>query len=338
MAPHEFKKLLDKYAQGTCSKSEEDFILEWYEKIGKDHQHELREEFQVVIEAKLWSRLQDRMGKSNRHTVDWKKMAAAIAIFLVVGAGTFILSYKYDSVKGTEAELATPVPDLNMISIRNTSFIAEVIKLHDGSEVTLQPQSEIQFPKSFGPDREVYLKGEAFFNVSRDPNHPFLVYSNEVVTRVLGTSFNVKAYADSKNITVAVKTGRVSVYKNLTQTYAGDSNKEVILTPNQQAVYDRSKDEVSKQLVSKPEIVSRSVKEPTMQYDGAQVVKIFGELEEMYGVDIDFDSEVLVNCTLTTSMKEEGLFERIKVICEAIGAQYEVQNTSILIKSEGCNN
>src|SRR5690349_8390382 len=106
MAPHDFKNLLDKYAQGKCTRQEEDFILEWYDKIGNDHQHELPEEYRIVIEARLWSRIQDRMTKSrSRGTLEWRKIAAAVAIFLVAGAVTLILSNKFvGSTAGNDSQ------------------------------------------------------------------------------------------------------------------------------------------------------------------------------------------------------------------------------------------
>ena len=75
-----------------------------------------------------------------------------------------------------------------------------------------------------------------------------------------------------------------------------------------------------------------------MKYDEAPVIKIFQVLEENYGIDIVYDENVLSGCSLTTLMNNEGLFERIKIICEAIGAEYEVNGTDIIIKSTGCNN
>jgi hypothetical protein len=62
-----------------------------------------------------------------------------------------------------------------------------------------------------------------------------------------------------------------------------------------------------------------------MQYDGTPVDKIFMVLEENYGIDIVFDEKVLSACSLTTSMAEEGLYERIEIICQAIGAEYEIR-------------
>jgi transmembrane sensor len=340
MTPQEFKKLLDKFSNGACTPAEEKFILEWYDKIGSDKKHELTEDYRIVVEAKMWSRLQQRLGKPDNHRAfRWAKIAAAITAFALACTAAFFLTDSFRNTQSAEQiqKGTTGVMKGEMISMINTTEIAQTVKLNDGTEVSLKPKSEIQYPRTFGSTREVYLKGEAFFNVKRDTAHPFVVYSNEVVTRVLGTSFIVKAYEGSQDITVSVKTGRVSVSKNSVRTVKNEKN-EVILIPNQKAVYDRLKDEVVRQLVEKPEIVKPAEEQMAMKYDGAQVVKIFDALEELYGVDIEFDQELLKNCALTTTMKEEGLFERIKVICEAIGARYEVQETKILITSEGCNN
>lgn len=339
MIPQEFKRLLDKFSTGACTPAEEKFILEWYEKIGSDKTQDISEDYRIVVEAKMWSRLQQRLGKPDNHRAfRWAKIAAAITVFALAGVGTWMLSNQFGTVPTAQQnQNNTQANGDGLISMVNTSDVPQLVKLHDGTEVSLKPNSEIQYPQAFGSTREVYLKGEAFFNVKRDTAHPFVVYSNEVVTRVLGTSFLVKAYEGSKDITVSVKTGRVSVSKNSIQA-PQHQKQEVILIPNQQAVYDRQKDEVVRQLVERPEIVKPSEDQMAMKYDGASVVKIFDALEELYGVEIAFDEELLKNCVLTTTMKEEGLFERIKVICEAIGARYEVQETKILITSEGCNN
>ena len=66
-------------------------------------------------------------------------------------------------------------------------------------------------------------------------------------------------------------------------------------------------------------------------------MKILDVLMENYGVDIQYDAQKLTNCTLTTSLNNEGLYERINVICKAIGATYEIVDTVIYIESNGCN-
>jgi hypothetical protein len=224
--------------------------------------------------------------------------------------------------------------------IHNRGTIPRKVRLSDGSVVILQPSSEITIADDFGGiNREVRLKGEAFFRVTRDTSKPFVVYSNEVVTRVLGTCFNVRAYESDREITVAVKSGKVSVYAGKSKTSSNHKNhkaKEVILTPNQQIVYHRISEEVFKKLVEKPEIILPNSNLFRMQFENAEVAKIFAVLEENYGVDIRYDKDLLNNCKLTTSMSDEGLYERIEVICKAIGASYSISDAVITIRSNGC--
>jgi hypothetical protein len=153
---------------------------------------------------------------------------------------------------------------------------------------------------------------------------------------VLGTSFNVVAYEGAKEISVAVKTGSVSVAKSKSVVTLEPAGNEVILTPNQEVIYNTMQDLFSKKLVAKPVLI---LEKPTLfetQYDGAPVVKILSVLEQNYGIDIQYDAEALSNCILTTSMAEEGLYERIQIICRAIGAEYEINNANIVINSNGC--
>jgi hypothetical protein len=132
---------------------------------------------------------------------------------------------------------------------------------------------------------------------------------------------------------VAVKTGKVSVSTN---PKVIQHDQEVILTPNQEAVYNSEIMRVTKKLVDDPKIV---LEKPTlfeMKYDGTPVTKIFEVLEANYGVDILYDPDILSNCILTTSMSDEGLYQRIEIICKAIGAEYKVQDAAITIISKGC--
>ena len=86
--------------------------------------------------------------------------------------------------------------------------------LQDGSTVILEPGGEFRYNEKFLNPREVYLSGDAFFEVTKDASRPFLVYANEITTKVLGTSFRIKANQGEKEIVVAVKTGKVSVMAN----------------------------------------------------------------------------------------------------------------------------
>jgi hypothetical protein len=198
----------------------------------------------------------------------------------------------------------------------------------------LKNKSLLKFPQKFQQGkREVFLEGEAFFEVSHNPSSPFMVYANGVITKVLGTSFNVKAYQSDVNVTVSVKTGKVSVYK---QSENSREELQVILTPNQQAVYDKSRDEVSRMLVQEPKIILPRDELIKMHFEDAPVTEIFMAIEKAYGVDILYDEEILSNCSLTTSLLDETLYTRLNIICKAIGASYTIHDTHIEIESTGC--
>ncbi len=262
------------------------------------------------------------------------KLAAAISAIAVIGLGAILFSQKGLPSLHLDA-IASTISGKKVIN-NNTNTIRRVM-MEEGTVITLKPNSSIEYPDRFSNgERRILLKGEAFFDVTRDKSRPFIIAASDVTVKVLGTSFNVIAYEGAKEISVAVKTGKVSVAKSGTFVQPQSDKDEVILTPNQEVVYNTSQELFSKKLVAKPQII---LEKPTLfetQYDGAPVVKILSVLEENYGIDIQCDAEALSNCILTTSMAEEGLYERIQIICRAIGAEYEINNASIIIKSNGC--
>lgn len=338
MQPHQLKDLLDKHARGECTPEEERLIIDWYERIGQGEPLEGDEQEMNVRAEALWESI-------NPHPVIkplWPRLllrSAAVIIPLMAFAAVFMtrdaITQFFTRTASSETKVASDLPAF----YHNESRVSRRIILPDSSEVVLQPASEIRLADHYGSTtRELHLKGEAFFDVTRDPERPFLVYANEVVTRVLGTSFNIKAYEEDKEITVAVKTGKVSVYTNKRQTSGQMAQaKEVVLTPNQQIVYHRFREVVTKKLVEKPEIILPDSKLFRMHFDNAPVAEIFRVLSKNYGVEIRYDANLLRNCRLTTSMSDEGLYERIEVICRAIGASYAVSDdAAITIESKGC--
>lgn len=334
MTSHEFEKLLEKYSRGQCTPAEEDFITQWYNAIDRESRNDLPDDFTARIREGAWVRLNARVARRRgRGFRAVYRVAAVVMALVVVGVCAFFLFADGDT-GGLAADTSFVAPAGWLVRGNDCPEPCAVL-LADGSEVMLQPGSTIRFPEHFAADkREIQLTGEAFFDVRRDTLRPFLVYANEVVTRVLGTSFTITAYTGAKEVTVAVRTGKVSVYKQASGVDSADA--AVILVPNQRAVYNRMNHRVLKALVREPQLV---LDKPTLfatEYDETPVVKILEELEMNYGIDIAFDEGTLNGCMLTTSMSDEGLYERIRIICEAIGARYALEGTSIVITSEGC--
>lgn len=332
MSPAEFKILLDRYFRGECTPEEAAFIEKWYENIESNKSLPSSELDQA--EKQIWASI-----KPERKSIQWSpllKIAAAIALLVAVSAALSLNLFKAAKDESV-AQVTVKQYNQQLVEAQNETAQAQFVSLSDGSVVTLEPKSSIRYPQQFASDkRMVELTGEAFFNVKRDPSKPFLVYSGEIVTKVLGTSFRITAFDDQDEIVVAVKTGKVSVYQKPVSEASAEI-KDVILTPNQQLVYKRAPETLVKQVVPTPTIVSvDSSAYFNMQFDGMPVTEIFDVLEENYGIEIQYDQDVLSACVLTTKMTEEGFYERIEVICKAINAEYTNTDGAVVITGKGC--
>lgn len=331
-------EILEKHARGACTPEEEQFLIEWYNNIGDEKDIDPDIASMSQIRQRIWSRINPL--KFKKQSRSWPYKVAAIIVFPVmvaIGLYTFWPADQHHELAHARKNAVSTFSLLDRVV--NDGPEARRVTLKDGSVITLQRNSEIQYASAFNSKiRAVRLKGEAFFDITPDPNRPFMVYANEVVTKVLGTSFNIRAYDKDEEITVSVKTGRVSVYTKSRHSAGANAppQNEVILTPNQKIVFDRHNEVVSKQLVEEPEIILPESSLFAMQFEGAPVPEILDLLAESYGVDISFDKTLLKNCRLTTSMSDEGLYERIEVICKAIGASYTIEDAVIIITSSGC--
>lgn len=188
--------------------------------------------------------------------------------------------------------------------------------------------------------REVQLTGEAFFDVVKDPGRPFYVYSNNVTTKVLGTSFTVKAFDDNRTIEVAVKTGCVSVYNDKeeehTDTLRTPPNKGVILTPNQKVVYFIKEDHWVTSLVEDP-IPLQDLAPDELIFENTSMDEIVSQLEKQYGIEIVYENEQISKCTFTGDVSALPLFDILNVIGKSISAEYELRGSRILITGKGCH-
>lgn len=212
------------------------------------------------------------------------------------------------------------------------------IRLEDGTMVYLEKGSRLSFPVHFETKRrEVVLSGEAFFEVSKNPAKPFYVYSNELITKVLGTSFRISALENGKQVTVKVQTGRVSVFKQNRIDIADPETKGLLLLPNQQAVFNRTNEVLNRSLVEVPVPIQAQNRLIKRQFDEVKVAEVFEEMEKLFGVEIRYNEDTLSDCILTTTISDDSLYDQLEVICQTIGAAYKEIDAQIIIESKGCN-
>ena len=302
-----------------------------------------------VDEDQIFSQIQAQIESEKtikvRRLTNWVSWAAAAAVLIGV------LLWQFNSPKlnrlnqvayeNNREKALIPLTE----KINNTSKRI-LITLDDGSSIFLNPNSKISYANDFnnGNNREVYLSGEAFFEVAKNPNKPFFVYANELVTKVLGTSFNVRAFADEKDVTVKVRTGKVAVaVAKVSYAQQKISSREldgIILLPNQQAILARQEVRLVKSLVENPAVISKEEFQNPMQqqfiFTAARATDVFKNIKKAYGIDIVFDEELLSQCQFTGNITDESLYEKLDVICKTIEAQYQILDAQIIITAKGC--
>lgn len=291
----------------------------------------------------IWTDIEGDLNNQNQRIlnsvlVGWRAWVAAASLLLSIGFSYYWWRTKSFSVsESTYARLVSETPSTLKELVNNTRSNLTV-PMPDGSKVVLKSNSRLSYNESFtGPVREVYLAGEAFFDVKKNPEKPFLVYANGLIIKVLGTSFQVKAYEKDKQVTVMVKTGRVSVFAHKALKNQDPETNGLVLTPNQKVVFGKEGEHLSRTLVERPTLLLSKQELEHFSFNNAPVSQIFMALEKAYGVDIVFDEEVTATCFLTTSLTNETLFEKLDIICEGIEASYKVVDAQVIISSKGCN-
>ncbi|MCE7039715.1 FecR family protein [Dyadobacter sp. CY312] len=267
-----------------------------------------------------------------RNSLFW----AAASIILCLSLG-----WLYQSNQSGKSDYERLTVTKQLREERNDSKKNKAITLPDGSKIILTPYSKISFPEQFlSEKRVVYLSGEATFDVSKDPKRPFLVYANQLVTKVLGTSFTINARNAANKTTVEVKEGKVSVFRQTDFSEVKDQNalktKGMVITANQKVVYEKETANMLKTISDRPEIVPGE--ESSFNFTNVPASQVLSELKEAYQVDIIFDKELLGDCPVTASLEHQSLFEKLDIICEVIEASYEMLDGKIVVYSRGCKN
>ena len=263
-------------------------------------------------------------------------MAAASIVAILVSVFFFI-----NKPSHKKTGFASLIPSTTIVKKNNTGK-QEAVLLQDGTTVVLDPGSTLHYSKKFdGLQRQVYLEGSAFFQVAKNPEKPFLVYYNNIITKVLGTSFDIRTIDKTGNVEVSVKTGRVQVYENEKMMENDVPVSSVIVTPNQKAVYQAGKRLLETSLVAAPEpIIENSTKQTEKKnlfvYDQEKLEDIFTEMEKVYGIEIVVENTNLNNCVFTGDVSNQDLFTKLKIICLTTNSSYEINGTKILVTGKGC--
>lgn len=348
----EIEPILRKYMNGTCSKEEFqqfreflkrpdsaeiiDQLLSEEDELGKPINspnqskksrilfEKIKEQVDQYDNDHLIQLFKEHKKKSRGRTFFWLKAAVLLLVVSVSALGLW-----YFNQTGSTA--------IAWREKQTQRGQKATITLTDGSTVVLNADTKLSYPERFGEaTREVILQGEAFFMVSKDEK-PFLVRSENLVIKVMGTSFNIRAYPES-NTQVTVATGKVSVAKAPTSNN-NKSEKQpdelLLLTPNEQATYDRNTHNMFKKQVDTDRVFAW--REGTLMFTAAKFHEVVNTLQRWYGTEIVLENEAIGNCVVSFESKNESLENVLKALQFIIDIEYEFINEEVVISGNGCS-
>ncbi|WP_159445044.1 FecR family protein [Filimonas lacunae] len=269
----------------------------------------------------------------------WKGAAAA-AILLIAGAILFLANRK-----GGEDILASG----NWQEKYTPKKVKSTIVLTDGTRVILNSDSKLKFPESFtGSKREVFLTGEAYFDVAKNANHPFIIHTPKMDIRVLGTAFNVRTYANEATSETTLIQGAIEI------NVADRPSDKIYLKPNDKFVLTNNAHETGKEVAAtvKQAAAPSSYSLATLTHystnDSSDIVETswinnklvfrnedFGslakKLERWYGVNVYFQNEQQESLRFTGVFEKESLEQALSALQLTEKFQFRIKGETLCI-------
>lgn len=240
--------------------------------------------------------------------------------FIVDAKGNRVSEQKGDALIYTNNEVAQ-VLEYNTLSIPYGKTFK--LALSDGSQIILNAGSKLKFPVNFinEENRTVFLNGEAYFEVAKDSEHPFIVDTEDMKVEVIGTHFNVTSYTDDQKTYTVLVEGKVAVHDKLAP------NDTKILDPNERAFYENGKLEVEAVNVTK--YVAWVQGELVFVDDSFKVIA--NKLERKFNLNIENNYPELANISITATFTNETIEEVLRTFQSYKDFDYVIKNRTVTI-------
>ncbi|WP_299758641.1 FecR domain-containing protein [uncultured Pontibacter sp.] len=221
------------------------------------------------------------------------------------------------------------LPYYGLEVVRSGSGQMAVI-LPDSSQVWLNKESILAYDPDFdGPQREVQLEGEAFFEVTHNPQQPFVIEAEASETQVLGTSFNLRAYPQEQTVELTVNTGKVAFT-------ATEGSAQAIVTPGFGAILQKQKNSVEKYEAAGEN--TWAWKTGKLHFNGQPLREVVSDLERYYNLKIQLKQPNLGSCRFTGTFQNSDLQEVLQVLEASLQVKIAKQNEqTYTITGEGCH-
>lgn len=309
--------LIEKYLDGSATEAERQELLNWYrgeaDKVSEWPVASAEEKTQ--LKERMLGNLHAHIRKTKpRKRFTFLKYAAVFVLLILSGLITRKLLYQ-PAAQQTTRLITTGYGE------------RKKIELPDGTWVWLAPGSIFRYPEKFAGDkREVTFEGEAFFEVAKNESSPFLIHTGELSTRVLGTSFNIRGYADDTEVKVTLLTGAVLLARGRQQQK---------LEPLQQGVFNKADGAIHTFAFPDAAIMLQR-REGNVEYRNTSVNAIGKDLEHMFGVKISADQST-GDCLFYGRLKAgEDVEAFLNKLCLVINANLIKKGEQYIITQGTC--
>lgn len=240
------------------------------------------------------------------------------AFFLIPLIGFGILYWVIQSGQSTEAYIETIAPRGQKSQI----------VLTDGTKVWLNSDTKIKYPGTFSKNqRDIYLEGEAFFEVSKNLHHPFVVHTSQLDVKVLGTRFNVKAYADEEQIETSLFEGKVNLEWNANSS--GQTLKKEVI-PGQSFAFSKASQELAANPFPQDEI--DGWKKNRLIFRDDTFANLVRKVERWYDIDVIYDEKQFNDRRLTVELYEGERLERLmEIVSLTLSVDYRYEKDKIIL-------
>jgi ferric-dicitrate binding protein FerR (iron transport regulator) len=342
-------QLVARYLAGRCSDSELNQIQNWLE---EDRSHrQLMSEY-----VRIWEAAEDRevaLGRMFDAEQDWRilqkriaqkpskdsglaqyinqsltfvyfgmgQMMRVAAVLLIASLTGIIVYQNFYSPPIVE----TVEPTLREI-VTSKGQRAD-LTLSDGTRVQLNADSRLTLPDVFRADkREVFLEGEAFFDVTKNPDKPFLIHTKSALVRILGTSLGIRSYPEDVTVRVVVKEGRVALTHG-----DGSAQEEAILSPGEMGSLDLANYNITTKKVEDMDLLL-SWTEGYLKFKDTKMTEVALQLERKYDIEVILGSERIREMRLTANLSSRSIRNVLDVVAASLGIEYEMDQQNVIFR------
>lgn len=318
------------YFSSQCSLSEKEEVNNWRNE-NPDHEAlflKLKKQweeagpntssFVVPDKAVVWERIQTQIKSKQIQLYSRSLLIRVVSIAAVIA---LVIGFSLSRI----IRQSNPVrKDLQQMIIMAPLGQKSQLLLPDGTQVFLNSGSQLTYSSGYNTEeRIVTLEGEAFFDVTKNTEHPFIVKTGLVDVKVYGTAFNVSAYSDENNISVSLLRGSVSVLSSV------DNHLLTLLEPNQSVVIEKESMKYDVQACNAEADGVWHLNK--LKFEGTPTAEVWKKLERWYGVQITLSNECPTNAYWFT-VKTESLTELLKMINRITPIEYQLNGEEVTIQ------